>query len=202
MIIGLDFDNTIVSYDALFHKVGLEKGLISSEVPANKVAIRDHLRENGQEVAWTEMQGYVYGARLDEAITYPGVVDFFFWAANAGHQVKIISHKTLFPFAGPKYDLHSAARSWIDHHLVNGKAPLIKQENAFFEQTKAEKIEKIKALSCDIFLDDLPEILLSEIFPDNVRRFLFDPENNYKIQSYPSLVITNSWDEFRPQLIT
>lgn len=201
MIIGLDFDNTIVSYDDLFHKVGIEKGLISSNLPANKVTIRDHLREKGQESAWTEMQGYVYGARLGEAISYPGVIQFFRWAMNAGHQIKIISHKTLFPFAGPRYNLHSAARSWITQHLVDAGSPLIKQEDAFFEQTKHEKIKKIKALSCDIFLDDLPEILLAENFPKNVRRFLFDPEKNYLIQSYPSLIVTNSWDEFREQMI-
>ena len=200
MIIGLDFDNTIVSYDNLFHKVGIEKGLISSDFPINKVAIRDHLRKSGQEETWTEMQGYVYGARLDEAVPYPGVIEFFRSAVNAGSTIKIISHKTLFPFSGPKYDLHKAARNWISQQLKDADVPLIGQEDAFFEETKIEKIKKIDEISCDIFLDDLPEILLAENFPNRAKKILFDPEKNHLAVSYESLSIVNSWFEFKTSL--
>lgn len=200
MIIGLDFDNTIVSYDGLFHKVGLEKGLISTNFPINKVAIRDHLRKIGREDTWTEIQGYVYGARLDEAIPYPGVIKFFRFAIDAGHVIKIISHKTLFPFAGPKYDLHKAARSWIGHHLIDGDVQLIRQEDAFFEKTKNEKIKRISDSSCDVFLDDLPEILLSANFPSGVKKVLFDPERNHEIGSCASVCVVNSWHEFKNSL--
>ena len=31
-LLGLDFDNTLVRYDNLFHKLALEKGLINDEV--------------------------------------------------------------------------------------------------------------------------------------------------------------------------
>lgn len=197
MIIGLDFDNTIVSYDALFHKVGLEQGLISKNFPVNKVAIRDHLRKIGREDTWTEIQGYVYGSRLNEAIPYPGVIEFFRLAIDVGYTIKIISHKTLFPFAGPKYDLHKAARSWIGHHLMDGNRELLKQEDAYFEETKTEKINRISDTLCEVFLDDLPEILLSDNFPRKVRKVLFDPEKNHITSSYPSLSVVNSWHEFK-----
>ena len=35
-LLGLDFDNTLVRYDKLFHKLALEKNLIEQEIPANK----------------------------------------------------------------------------------------------------------------------------------------------------------------------
>ncbi len=111
MRIGLDFDNTIVSYDQLFHKVALEKSLISHEVPINKVAVRDHLRHTNQEDAWTEMQGYVYGARMNEAIAYPGLKEALHAIKNGGHELFIVSHKTQYPYAGKRYDLHAASRS-------------------------------------------------------------------------------------------
>ena len=47
MIIGLDFDNTIVSYDELFHRVALEGGLVPGDLPVRKEAVRDYLREAG-----------------------------------------------------------------------------------------------------------------------------------------------------------
>ncbi|TSA53505.1 MAG: haloacid dehalogenase-like hydrolase, partial [Nitrosomonadaceae bacterium] len=118
MRIGIDFDNTIVSYDALFHKVARERNLVPSSAPVNKVAVRDYLRRIGQEEHWTEMQGYVYGSRMDEALAYEGVADFIRHAMAAGHQIFIVSHKTRYPFLGPQYDLHMAARAWIKHHML------------------------------------------------------------------------------------
>ena len=44
MRIGLDFDNTIVSYDALFHRVAREQDVVPANTPVNKIAVRDHLR--------------------------------------------------------------------------------------------------------------------------------------------------------------
>ena len=55
--IGLDFDNTLIDYDGVFHQVALEKGLIDEHVPVSKTAVRDSLREREQEDDWTELQG-------------------------------------------------------------------------------------------------------------------------------------------------
>ena len=41
MRIGLDFDNTIVTYDSLFHKVATEQGLVPASLPVSKLAVRD-----------------------------------------------------------------------------------------------------------------------------------------------------------------
>lgn len=195
MRIGIDFDNTIVSYDALFHKVALEQGLVPPETPVNKVAVRDHLRRIGQEDRWTEMQGYVYGARMDEALAYEGVIEFIRRAGTVGHQVIIISHKTRHPFLGPQYDLHAAARSWIEHHLLwNGQA-LLPDERIFFELTKQEKLARISTCGCDSFIDDLPEILLADGFPNQTARLLFDPEGHHGAFAADGLPVFRDWQQ-------
>lgn len=193
MKIGLDFDNTIVSYDALFHKIALERKLITNNFPINKIAVRNHLRKIGKEPVWTEMQGYVYGARLDEARSYPGALDFLRWAVNAGHQISIISHKTLHPFVGEQYDLHAAARDWVNKRLKDSEGAIFSGEDVFFEPTKEEKIKRIKVESCDLFVDDLPEILMFEDFPEVTKKVLFDPEGNYQNNLPAGLIAVSSW---------
>jgi hypothetical protein len=176
MHIGVDFDNTIVCYDALFHKVAREKNLISAEVPVNKSDVRNYLRRVNNEDAWTEMQGYVYGPRITEAAPYPGVIKFFQACRAAGIRVSIISHKTKHPFLGEKHDLHAAAQSWLEFHGFFDPARLgLAREEVFLELTKQAKIDRIAALGCTHFIDDLPEFLAEPSFPAQAHRILFDP---------------------------
>lgn len=193
MHIGIDFDNTIVSYDSLFHRVAQERGLTPSDLAPNKLAVRDHLRNIGREETWTVMQGEVYGSRMDEAQMYPGFIEFLDWARQAGHGVSIVSHKTRYPFAGPRYDLHQAARHWAGTHLLGGEEPKIAESAIYFELTKQEKLARIGILGCDVFIDDLPEILLSELLAPYVRRILFDPDANYAPPLDPRLATVSSW---------
>jgi hypothetical protein len=195
MRIGIDFDNTIVSYDALFHKVARERDLVPSDTPANKVAVRDHLRRISQEERWTEMQGYVYGARMDEALAYEGVIDFIRRAKSDGHQIFIVSHKTRHPFLGPQYDLHAAARAWVERHMLWQGQALLPAENIFFELTKQEKLIRIRDCGCDAFIDDLPEILLAADFPENTARLLFDPEEHHVNAVADGLRAFHSWQQ-------
>ena len=196
MRIGLDFDNTIVSYDALLYEVALEQDLVPLDTPATKVAVRDYLRRVGKEEFWTEMQGYVYGARMEEALAYPGAIEFMRWARLAGHDLAIVSHKTKHPFLGPKYDLHAAARSWIDKYLGENASALITADQVFFELTKEEKLVRIGSFGCEIFLDDLPEILQANAFPADIRRVLFDPEGHHLTAALLDIAVIQSWDGF------
>jgi len=179
MHIGIDFDNTIVSYDALFHKVAREWGLINEHIPVNKLAVRDSLRASGREELWTEMQGHVYGARMDEAVTYPGAIEFIRRAVDAGHTVSIVSHKTQRPFLGQPHDLHAAAQGWINHHLLPHLTAPVGRFAAYFELTKEAKLLRIGDCGCEAFIDDLPEILLAQAFPPTAAGLLFDPESHH-----------------------
>ena len=54
-LIGLDFDNTLISYDQLFFSCALEGGLIPESLVADKTSVRDYLRESGREDMWTRL---------------------------------------------------------------------------------------------------------------------------------------------------
>jgi hypothetical protein len=43
----------------------------------------------------------------------------------------------------------------------------------FFEGTRAEKLRRIASTRCDIFVDDLEEVLADPDFPPGVERILF-----------------------------
>lgn len=183
MRIGVDFDNTVVSYDELFHRVALERNLVPRELPATKVSVRDYLRQAGKEDIWTEIQGYVYGARTEDAVAYPGVIVFFARARAAGVSLAIVSHKTRHPFLGYPYDLHESARGWVNKFLIGNADPLIAAHDVYFELTQSEKLARIARLELDYFIDDLPEILLAEDFPGGTGRILFDPDGNHPVDA-------------------
>jgi hypothetical protein len=45
--------------------------------------------------------------------------------------------------------------------------------------TKEAKVTRAADLCCDIFIDDLPEMLAMPGFPAGMRRILFDPDNRF-----------------------
>src|SRR5271156_5545997 len=110
LCLGIDFDNTIVSYDELFWRLAVERKLVPESIPIAKTEIRNHIRATGREPEWTAMQGTVYGERIVEAKAFPGVIDFFRACNTAGIPLYIVSHKTKFSLADGGYDLHAAAR--------------------------------------------------------------------------------------------
>ncbi len=194
MHVGLDFDNTIVSYDAMFHRIARDEGLVPDDLPVSKLSVRDHLRRTGREDQWTAMQGVAYGPRMAEAEAFNGVHEFLAWARGTGIPVSIVSHKTRHPFIGERHDLHAAARAWIDLHLVDADGPLVAPESVHFELTKTDKLARIGAAGCDVYVDDLPEILLAPGFPAAIGRILFDPDGHH---AQSGLERAASWAEVR-----
>lgn len=196
LIIGVDFDNTIVSYDRLFHQVALERGWIPDDLPECKTEVRDFLRKEGRENDWTELQGYVYGLRLPEAPAFPGVMEFFDQAISLGCPVHIVSHKTRYPVRGPEYDLHQAARDWIaSHGFFERFGPSFSANNVFFGVSRDDKINRITALNCGVFIDDLEETFLEPRFPYHVEKILFAPERQPRF--VPGVRALRRWDQIR-----
>jgi hypothetical protein len=180
MRIGIDFDNTIACYDGVFHAAALERGLIPADLGRDKNSVRDHLNGSGRKDDFTELQGYVYGARMDLVSPYPGFDVFIAATRKAGHDLFIVSHKTRHPILGPKHDMHAAARGFLADRGLMGAAPTqIPPGNVFFELTKDEKVARAYALDCQVFIDDLPEILGMAGFPDGMRKILFDPDSQF-----------------------
>lgn len=192
-MIGVDFDNTIVCYDALFHRVARERGLAPEGLPVNKSDVRNHLRRIGKEEVWTEMQGCVYGARMAEAAPYPGVIEFFLACRRAGIPTCIISHKTRHPFLGERHDLHQAALQWLEQQGFFDPAIIgLSRSQVFLELTKQAKIERIGLCGCTTFIDDLPELLAEAAFPE-IERILFDPGDLYAAEK--EFFRARSWAE-------
>jgi hypothetical protein len=184
MLLGVDFDNTIVCYDQVFHAAAVRKGLIPPETPVVKNAVRDFLRKVDREDEWTELQGYVYGACMEEAQPFPGALEFL-----RSRSAFIISHKTRYPFLGPKYDLHEAARAWLVHRGLDG-------DHVFLELTKEAKLLRISATGCTHFIDDLPEFLAEPAFPVGVERILFDPNNHHTGEPFRRATSWNQIGQF------
>jgi hypothetical protein len=199
--IGIDFDNTIVCYDGVFHAAALERGLITREVATDKTAVRDCLRAAGREDDWTELQGYVYGMRMALASLYPGVVAFIRAARAAGAQVSIVSHKTRWPYRGAQCDLHAAAHRFLDDHGFFDPARVgLVAQSTFFEVTKEEKLARIGRVGCTHFVDDLPEFLVEPGFPKRTQRILFDPGNRYPNED-KRFLRARSWQDIGARLL-
>ncbi|MBM3208385.1 MAG: haloacid dehalogenase-like hydrolase [Chlamydiae bacterium] len=186
--IGIDFDNTIVCYDDVFYQAAAEKDLVPKDLPRHKSAVRDYLRSKNQENLWTELQGYIYGSRMDLASTFAGLHDFLTFCKKNNYTLNIISHKTLYPFMGPKYNLHESASNWLK------KQPFFDLfDSIFFETTLDKKIERIHLLECDYFIDDLPELLTENKFSNKIKRILFDSSDCAK--NDPCYTRLNSWKQ-------
>ena len=188
--LGLDFDNTIVSYDSLFHRLAGEKSLIPPDLAVNKTAVRNHLRATGREEQWTLMQGVAYGTRMEEAAAFPGVLDFLEKCYRKNTPVFIISHRTLHPITGATCNLHAAALDWL---RKNGVFDFVPQDRIFFELTRREKVERVRKTAPTHFIDDLPEFLTEPDFPENIQRILFNPQPTGP--SHNGLLSVSSWLE-------
>jgi hypothetical protein len=192
MRLGIDFDNTIVCYDQVFHQVAREQNLIPADLPVSKQAVRDYLRAAGKEDRWTEMQGYVYGPRLTDAQAFAGVLDFIATQVRSGVELFVVSHKTKHPYLGPQYDLHAGALAWLELNGFFDPGRIgLPRENVFLELTKKAKLERIATLGCTHFIDDLPELLAESGFPKNVVKVLFDPNGDHGAET--AFVRARSW---------
>jgi hypothetical protein len=190
-MIGLDLDNTVVSYHRCFHALATVGKSLPPTVAVDKNAVRQFFRESGRENEWTELQGIAYGAGMERAEAFEGALDFVRAAVGCGKSVKIISHRTMYPIVGDKTDLHEAAMEWLKAAGFVGSGALA-PEDVFFEISKEAKMERIREEGCTVFLDDLPEILDAELFPDACEGWLFDPAGS----SGDRLRVVADWPSF------
>ena len=176
MNIGIDFDNTIISYNKLFYEIALSKNLIDKEIPKTKVAVRNFLRDLNKDYIFTELQAQIYGPLIEKAAIFEGVKEALNLLSRK-HTIFIISHKTKYPYSGEKYKLRSFADKWLNLQGLNPSNINSPISNVFYENTIENKIKRIKDLKCSLFIDDLPNIL--ELLPKEIYGILFNPEDNF-----------------------
>jgi hypothetical protein len=183
--IGLDFDNTIITYDEVFCALAKRWGLIEDSFRGRKRALRDTVRllPNG-DLAWQQLQGQVYGKGITQAKIVAGVTDFLRRCKTEGCAVAIVSHKTEYGnYDAERVNLRKAALDWMTAANLfdtHGIAP----ENVYFESTRNEKLARIAELCLNYFIDDLEEVLSDPSFPPNVRRILFADNEARPAASY------------------
>ena len=188
--VGIDFDNTIVNYNNSFYELALEKNLIKPNTEKSKKAIRDILVKEGKESEFTLLQGEVYGPRILNASPSANSIEVIKKLGKLGANIFIVSHKTKFPYAGPKYDLHKAAKEWLNYYsFLSTKGANIKEDRIFFNISKNEKINKIHNLKCHFFIDDLPEIL--NMVDNNIIKILYNTYQGSENSKFN--FISNNW---------
>lgn len=198
MIVGVDFDNTLVCYDAVIHARALRHGFISPDVPQRKNSVRNVLRDSGRNDDWTRLQGEVYGEAILEAEPYPNALDFLRACLIRAIPVHIVSFKTRQPALGRATDLHAAARSWLEKSGIHTELRL-PRENVHLELSREQKAERIRALGITHFIDDLPEFLGSPLFPTGVKRILFDPNDEHDDRRFDYRA--SGWKDVRDYLL-
>jgi hypothetical protein len=196
LIIGVDFDNTVISYDDILYKLTLERGL-SVSFPCSKKTLRDLLRQlpNG-EIEWQKWQAIMYGPGISEAKLISHVGEFFRLCRMKNVSVYIISHKGEYAAQDTNgINLRTAALQWMyDNHFFSKNGLGLDQESIFFCNTRQEKIQKIKQLECNYFIDDLEETFLEEDFPPTVQGILYAPVADHS-QAIEKLMIATDWKE-------
>jgi hypothetical protein len=180
MRIGVDFDNTLVCYDRAFAVVGKEAGLLPADFSGGKDAAKSFLyRERPDGYLWERLQGLVYGQRIEHAEVYEGAAEFFRRCRErSGWQVYVVSHKTVLAHHDPlKTDLRESALGWMRRRGFFAPDGFgLEASRVFFEDTREAKVRRIGELDCQIFVDDLPEVLGHAAMPDGCRKILFATE--------------------------
>jgi hypothetical protein len=190
LTIGIDLDNTIICYDKTVYNTATSLGFIGKLHRKSKKMIRNTVRklESGDE-KWQEIQRSVYGEHMKDAGIYEGFRGFMRSSIKMGNRVYIVSHKTKYhTFASRSINQIQTALEFFKN---NDLYTLVPRTNIFFEESRDKKIERIRRLKCDYFIDDLVEVLTDPSFPKKTARILFDP---HKLsEKVDTLTIFHDW---------
>ena len=99
MIVGIDLDNTLIDYKGLFYKAAIELKLINNKVYRSKDELKEIL-DKANDNSFSILQGYVYGKAIKQATPTTGCIKALNALKKHGYEIKIISHKTRWPYYG------------------------------------------------------------------------------------------------------
>lgn len=96
--------------------------------------------------------------------------------------------------------MRTAALAWLEANGFFSPAGFgLRREDVFFEGTRAEKLRRIAAQGCTVFVDDLEEVLTEPEFPPGVDRWLYAPGGS---QRQPAgLKVFGEWGELQHRLV-
>lgn len=193
-IVGVDFDNTLISYDEVFFNHALDLKLINPETNKSKKDVRDKIRllPDG-EIIWQKMQAFVYGKGISQACINDGTQDFLKACARYRIKVYIVSHKTKYSHYDPdQVNLRQAALDWMTaNDFFKAEGLGLCSDQVYFEATRSQKIGRLKSLGCTHFIDDLEEVFLEKEFPVGVEKILFSPQAEASLSD--GMKVFKSW---------
>ncbi len=176
-IVGMDFDNTIISYDHLILAAAIRRDLVVENTVPNKKALRDAIRllPNG-EATWQKIQAEIYGPGIGGAKLITGVSEFLARCGVAGVKLHIVSHKTkIANYDTTNTNLRNAAMAWMERQELFAKSGgALVRGRVNFAATQEEKVNCIVNLGCSYFIDDLTEVFDHPEFPSSVEKMLLD----------------------------
>ena len=105
MVIGFDFDNTIIDYSNSFKILAKKKKYNKINSNLDKNSLKDFLIKNKKQNEWTIIQGEVYGKYITRAELYKGFIKLFRYLLKKNIKIFIVSHKTKYPYLGKKINL-------------------------------------------------------------------------------------------------
>lgn len=175
---GFDLDNTLIDYS----QSTIEYCKLNSlPVYTTLKDFRQFLKyEQNDDENWQSAQAWLYTEGLNYACLNNGVNEFFKLLAQNGFDVSIISHKT--SHTQEKHgcqELHLRTLEWLSSRIESKFFEI--KENIYLEPTKHSKIQRIRTLKIDYFVDDLIEILTDENFPKTTIRYLLSSEKQYNL---------------------
>ena len=202
-VIGIDFDNTIICYDDVFHRLAVEGGLVTPAAPRLQKAVREAARHSPEgDIAWQRLQGQAYGPRIQEATPAPGALAFLAQCRKTGLAVHIISHKTRYASIDPTgTDLQEAAQAWLASHGFFSEETGLDPHCFHCGTTRQEKIALLTKTHCTHFIDDLVETFREEGFPPEVQAILYAPGGEPGPQDLPDLWVAPSWNAIAHRLL-
>lgn len=186
-IIGIDFDNTLIGYDDVFFNRALESALIDSTTGKNKKEVRDKVRllPDG-EVSWQKLQAFVYTQGMTQAHLIQGADDFLKTCLQKKIKVVVVSHKTEYaPYDPLRINLRETALNWMKQKQFFVELGL-EPKDIYFESTREQKIDRLKVLGCQHFIDDLEEVFQEESFPQRVEKILLGESQGSGIKAFKS----------------
>ena len=167
-VLGIDFDNTIINYEQVFKKILKKEKIFSKNIDKKK--FKKIIIDKYGEDYFTMIQSHIYGVNISYARRYKYLYNSLNKLSKK-YSLYLVSHKTKFPIKGKKINLRNKAVKWMIENNLYGKDKIFYKKNIFFEPTIKKKINRIKYLKCEFFIDDLEKIL--DLLPYKISKYLF-----------------------------
>lgn len=159
-------DNTIINYERAVSK------WVDINQLGNIESIEDlkQFYHRGKDYAnnWLVVQEWLYTEGLKFADLADGTKVIFETLREMDFSILIISHKSIRSVKS-SLDLHTPAINWLTESMSEFEFNL--EDSLFLEQSRSEKILRIKREKITHFVDDLLEVFLEPEFPKEVSSF-------------------------------